>query len=118
MVGIDTFIRDIAPKKVEEFLRKSNGQATTFENNYEQFMQLIKRLYNGLDSVRISNMYIRYSSNLLESRVSPFGNAVIQEFESDLLQEVILCNTAILDISLLQKWVYSHHLRPLLESYF
>jgi hypothetical protein len=57
----------------------------------------MKKLYSNLDSIRISNIYIRYAENLQERAPLPLGRAVMLEIESDLLQEVILTNTGLLE---------------------
>ena len=57
---------------------------------------MVKRLSPSLDSVRVSNIYARYACALREQKKFPFGRAVIEELENDLLIDVIIMNGVIL----------------------
>jgi hypothetical protein len=66
-------------------------------DNYESFIGTVKRLSPQLDSVRISNIYIRYNQNVDTRQSYPFGRAVLAEVQEDLLSEVVLNNTSVLE---------------------
>ena len=62
-------------------------------------MQAVKKLYATLDTIRISNVYIRYMQNLHSNLTQhPFGHAVIDEFKHDsLLLDVVLNNSVVIE---------------------
>jgi hypothetical protein len=58
----------------------------------------VKKVYPNFDSVKISNLYIKYRAHQLHATPHPFGQALLQEVEGDsLLTDVILTNRVILD---------------------
>jgi hypothetical protein len=71
---------------------------TSLADNFEHFLQVVKRLSSTLDTVRISNLFIRYLQNVPHT-ANPFGQAVLAEaaLSSDLLHELILNNSPVLD---------------------
>ena len=68
------------------------------EDNYEQFILNVKKVYPNFDSVKISNLFIKFRAHQLRSTPNPFGVALLEEVEGDsLLVDVILANRVILD---------------------
>ena len=68
------------------------------EDNYEQFILNVKKVYPNFDSVKISNLYIKFRAHQLRSTLNPFGVALLEDVEGDsLLVDVILANRVILD---------------------
>jgi hypothetical protein len=51
---------------------------SSLPDNYENFLQVVKRLHPALDTVRISNIYVRFMKG------GGFGQAVLEELDGQL----------------------------------
>lgn len=52
---------------------------------------MVKRLHPALDTVRISNIYVRFMKG------GGFGQAVLEELETQLQLEILFTNAAVLE---------------------
>jgi hypothetical protein len=92
--ALETWLAEV-PARIEEVAQIRSGKE---DENYEQFILSVKKLYPNFDSVKISNLYIKFRAHQLSATPHPFGQALLQEVEGDsLLTDVILANRAILD---------------------
>eukprot|EP00347_Sterkiella_histriomuscorum_P010484 403376105 len=94
LLSLINFIENIAPLKIQGFIERNC--LLNDDDDYEQFIITIKRIYAQFDSVRISNIQIRYHHLKQQKVLYPLGRAVIEEIENDLLNEVVFNNNAVM----------------------
>lgn len=94
-LAAERYLTTIAPGKLQDFLTRTCMQLAipmaSLPDNYENFLQVVKRLHPSLDTVRISNIYIRYMKG------GAFGQAVLEELDGPLQLEILFNNAAVLD---------------------
>ena len=98
-LAVDSYYSKEAPMRLEEFFKINYGSHSNFSNdNYEHFIQTVKKIYQGADSVKLSTLYIKYSENVIEKRENPFGQAFLDEIDGEsALAEIIFTNNSFLD---------------------
>ena len=65
-LAVNSYYSKEAPKRLEGFFKLHYGSHSNFGNdNYEHFIQTVKKIYQGVDSVKLSTLYIKYSENVI-----------------------------------------------------
>eukprot|EP00347_Sterkiella_histriomuscorum_P012963 403366543 len=94
LLSLINFVENVAPLKIQGFIERNC--LLNDDDDYEQFIIAMKRIYAQFDSVRISNIQIRYHHFKQQKIQYPLGRAVIEEIENDLLNEVVFNNNAVM----------------------